>query len=83
MLLLAAHMLSSGVKQGDTLARPQGLVSEAMRPFQAASARMGHSADDLLHHYVLLANVTRENERLKQEVEQLNERQARMVELDT
>ena len=82
LLLLAAHMLSSGVKQGDTPGASAGTVSEAMRPFQAASARMGHSAGDLLHHYVLLANVTQENERLKQEVEQLNEQQARMVELD-
>jgi rod shape-determining protein MreC len=82
LLLLAAHMLSSGVKQGNVLARPQGIVSETMRPFQAASARMVHSAGDLLHHYVVLANVTRENERLKEEVRQLNQHQTRMVELE-
>jgi rod shape-determining protein MreC len=82
LLLLAAHMISSGVKQGDALARPQGVVSEAMRPFQAASARMVHSAGDLFRHYVMLANVTQENELLKQQVEQLNQHQARMVELE-
>jgi len=82
LLLLAAHMISSGVKQGDALARPQGVVSEAMRPFQAASARMVHSAGDLFRHYVMLANVTQENERLKQQVEQLNQHEARMVELE-
>jgi rod shape-determining protein MreC len=81
LLLLAAHMLSSGVKQGDTLARPQGLVSEAMRPFQAASARMAGSAGDIFHHYLMLVNVTRENDRLKQEVAQLRASQTRMVEL--
>jgi rod shape-determining protein MreC len=82
MLLLAAHMLSSGVKQGDTLARPQGLVSEALRPFQAASSRMGHSATDLVRHYVWLVNVTRENERLTKQVAQLSEQQTRMVEVE-
>jgi rod shape-determining protein MreC len=82
LLLLAAHMLSSGVKQGDTLARPQGVVSEALRPFQAASSRMARSAGDIFHQYFMLANVAHENERLKEEVEQLNQRQARMVELE-
>jgi rod shape-determining protein MreC len=82
LLLLAAHMLSSGVKQGDALARPQGLVTEALRPFQAASSRMGRSAGDLFHHYFILADVARENERLKAQVAQLNQRQARMVELE-
>ncbi len=83
LLLLAAHMLSSGVKQGDTLARPQGLVSEALRPFQAASSRMVHGAGGIFGHYLMLVNVTRENERLTEEVAQLNERQARMAELET
>jgi len=80
-LLLAAHMLSSGVKQGDALARPQGLVSEALRPFQAASARMARSTGDLFHHYFMLADTARENERLKAQIAQLNMRQALMVEL--
>jgi|SRR5579875_489751 rod shape-determining protein MreC len=81
-LLLAAHMLSSGVKQGDTLARPQGLVAEALRPFQVASARMAQSAGDIFHHYFMLVHVGRENQRLKEEIAQLNQRQARMVELE-
>ncbi len=82
LLLLAAHMLSSGVRQGDTLARPQGLVSEALRPFQVASSRMVLSAGDIFHHYFMLANVSRENEHLQEQIEQLNQRQARMVELE-
>jgi rod shape-determining protein MreC len=81
-LLLAAHMLSSGVKQGDTLARPQGLVSEALRPFQAASSRMAQSAGDIFHDYFMLVHVARENERLKEQIGQLNQRQTRMVELE-
>jgi rod shape-determining protein MreC len=82
LLLLAAHMLSSGVKQGDTLARPQGLVAEALRPFQAATSRMGHSTTDVFRHYLWLVNVTRENRRLQERVDQLEERQTRMVELE-
>ncbi len=82
LLLLAAHMLSSGVRQGNTLARPQGLVAEALRPFQAASARMAHSAGDLFHHYFRLAHIAQDNERLREELAQLNQRQARMVELE-
>lgn len=82
LLLLAAHMLSSGVKQGDTLARPQGVVADALRPFQAASSRMAQSAGDIFHYYFMLANTARENERLKEEVGQLDQRQARMVELE-
>ena len=83
LLLLAAHMLSSGVKQGNRLAWPQGLVSEALRPFQAASSRMVRSAGDIFGHYLMLVNVTRENERLTEAVAQLNARQARMAELET
>jgi rod shape-determining protein MreC len=82
LLLLAAHMLSSGVKQGDTLARPEGLVSEVMRPFQAASARMVESAGDLFRHYFELAHVAQDNARLKEEIAELNQRQASMVELE-
>jgi rod shape-determining protein MreC len=82
LLLLAAHMLSSGVKQGDTLARPEGLVSEVMRPFQAASARMVESAGDIFRHYFELAHVAQENERLKEEIALLNQRQASMVEFE-
>ena len=82
LLLLAAHMLSSGVKQGDALARPQGIVSEAMRPFQVASSRMGHSAGDIFHQYFMLGSVARENQHLQEEVAQLNQRQSRMVELE-
>jgi rod shape-determining protein MreC len=82
LLLLAAHMLSSGVKQGDALARPQGIVSEVLRPFQVASSRMGHSAGDIFHYYFMLGAVARENEHLKEEVAQLNQRQASMVELE-
>ena len=82
LLLLAAHMLSSGVKQGDALARPQGIVSEVMRPFQVASSRMGHSAGDIFHQYFMLGSVARENRHLREEVAQLNQRQSRMVELE-
>src|SRR5580704_15546450 len=82
LLLLAAHMLSSGVKQGDALARPEGIVSEAMRPFQVASSRMGHSAGDIFHQYFMLGSVARENQHLQDEVAQLNQRQSRMVELE-
>jgi rod shape-determining protein MreC len=82
LLLLAAHMLSSGVKQGNVLARPEGLVSEALRPFQASSARMLRSAGDIFHQYFFLTNLTRENRHLQAEVDGLNEREARMVELE-
>jgi rod shape-determining protein MreC len=82
LLLLAAHMLSSGVKQGDTLARPQGIVADVLRPFQVASSRMGHSAGDIFHQYFMLGSVARENHRLKDQIDQLNQRQSRMVELE-
>jgi rod shape-determining protein MreC len=82
LLLLAAHMLSSGVKQGDALARPQGLVSEVLRPFQAASSRMESSAADLFHDYFELTRAARENAHLKEQIAQLNQRQATMVELE-
>lgn len=82
LLLLAAHMLSSGVRQGDVLARPQGIVSEVLRPFQVASSRMAQSASDIFHQYFMLGSVARENRHLKEEVAQLNQRQASMVELE-
>jgi rod shape-determining protein MreC len=82
LLLLAAHMLSSGVKQGDTLARPEGVISEVLRPFQAASARMVYSAGDLFHHFFELTHAARENDQLKDEIARLNQRQATMVELE-
>lgn len=82
LLLLAAHMISSGVRQGDALARPQGIVAEVLRPLQVASSRMEHSAADLFHDYFELANAARENVRLKEQIAQLNQRQASMVELE-
>ena len=82
LLLLAAHLLSAGVRQGDALARPQAVVAEVLRPLQAASSRMSGSAADIIHHYVMLANATQENERLKSEVSKLREGQSRMVELE-
>ncbi len=82
LLLVAAHMISSGVKQSDALGRPEGVVAEIMRPFQAASSRMASSAADLFHDYFVLTKAARENVHLKEQIAQLNQRQATMVELE-
>jgi rod shape-determining protein MreC len=82
LLLLAAHMISSGVRQSDALGRPEGIVAAVLRPFQAASSRMESSAADLFHDYFVLTKVARENVHLKQEIAQLNQRQTTIVELE-
>ncbi len=82
LLLLAAHMLSSGVRQGNRLAWPQGLVTEIMRPFQLASSRMARSARALSHGYFNLVNVQRENDELKQQLGRLRQSQTKMAEIE-
>ena len=81
LLLLAAHLVSSGVRQGQFLARPQAVVLQAMRPFAETFNRATWSARDLIDHYLWLISVARDNERLRQQVAAMPALQAQLAEL--
>ncbi|HLH75178.1 MAG TPA: rod shape-determining protein MreC [Candidatus Binataceae bacterium] len=81
LLLLAAHLVSSEVRQGDFLARPQAAALQAMRPIADTFSRATWSARDLLNHYLWLTSVARDNERLRQAVASMPALQTRLAEL--
>jgi|SRR5579875_210053 len=81
LLLLAAHFISSGLRQGRLLARPQAYVIEALRPFASAFSRASWSAHDLVHQYLWLSGVARDNQRLHQQLAALPALEAQLHEL--
>jgi rod shape-determining protein MreC len=81
LLLLAAHILSSGVRQGDFLARPQAVILQAMRPIADTFNRATWSARDLLDHYLWLTSVARDNERLRAALSSMPALQTQLAEL--
>lgn len=81
LLLISAHLLSTGVKPGSTAAQPQGVVLEALRPFQVASARMADSASEIADHYLNIVGAAQENRRLRARLEQLTVEETQLHEL--
>jgi len=83
MLLLAAHLLTTGVRPRDPAARPGELLMGVLSPVQGASAHLVEAAHDFWHDYLALVQVQRENQQLRTELSRFQNERARLTELKT
>jgi rod shape-determining protein MreC len=83
LLLIAAHLITTGVRPGDMASRPQGFVLGLLSPVQTACARMIESTHDFWRDYLDLVGVRRENTRLHAELARLETQRARLAEMET
>jgi rod shape-determining protein MreC len=82
LLILALHLLSSGVRPDSRASKPALVLVEILRPFQALMADISGGSGGFVHDYFALVGVRRENVELKQQLAQYASQQARMEELE-
>jgi rod shape-determining protein MreC len=82
LLLISAHFLWSGVRPDQRVAKPRGLVMEALAPVQGATERLAEGASGIVHDYVDLVGAEEENTRLRAELARARTQQARLSELE-
>jgi rod shape-determining protein MreC len=82
LLLISAHFLWSGVAPDQRVAKPRGLVMEAVAPMQSAAARLADGGAGVIHDYLDLVGVQRENARLRAELAREETQRARLAELE-
>jgi rod shape-determining protein MreC len=83
LLILALHLLSTGVGPEARAGKPSVVLMEAMSPLLVVESQMADDATDFLHNYFDLVGVREENMRLEQRLTQLEAQQRRMTELET
>ena len=83
LLVISLHLLSGGLSRGGYAAAPALAILEALRPVQAATARLGDGASSIVHNYLDLVQVHQENTALRAEIAALKGQQARIAELQT
>jgi rod shape-determining protein MreC len=82
MLLLALHLISSGVSPDGRTGRPALVMMEVLRPFQAFESDLINNFRGFFSDYIDLAGVREENERLKSTLAQLQSEHTRLIELE-
>jgi len=83
LLLLSAHMLTTGVRPRDAVARPGEVLLGLLSPVQSSSSHLVEGAHDFWHDYLALVQVQRENQRLRAELAKFQNERARLTELET
>ena len=82
LLLLSAHLLSVGVREGSVAAKPESLAMETVRPLLLLNTRLADGASGIYHDYLDLIGLGRENRRLKARIARLQADQTRLAELE-
>jgi rod shape-determining protein MreC len=82
-MILALHLISTGVKPGSIVLRPAVVTLTALSPVQEALNGIAENSTGFVRNYFDLVNVRRDNERLKSELALMKTNQSRLVELET
>jgi rod shape-determining protein MreC len=82
LLLLSAHMLTTGVRPRDQAARPNEVLMGVLSPVQSSSSHLVEAAHDFWHDYIALVQVQRENQELRAELAKFQNERARLTELE-
>lgn len=83
LLILALHLLTSGVRPGARASKPAVALMELLQPFQALSAGVTAGSSGVVHDYFFLVGVRRENAELRRQLAQFDSQQARIAELES
>jgi rod shape-determining protein MreC len=83
LLILAMHLLSSGVQPGARASKPALVLIEILRPFQTLVAGVTGGSSGFIHDYFALVGVRRENAELRRQLAQFYAQQAQMQELES
>ncbi|MGH7987181.1 MAG: rod shape-determining protein MreC [Candidatus Binataceae bacterium] len=83
LLLLALHLLSTGVLPSSRAGKPSLILMDALRPVQMFESEIAGDSSSFLHSYFDLVNVRQENLRLKQQAATLQAQTMRLDELET
>jgi rod shape-determining protein MreC len=83
LLILALHLLSSGVRPGARASKPALVLIEVLRPFQTFVAGITGGSSGFVHDYFALVGVRRENAELRRRLAEFDSQQARMQELES
>ena len=82
LLLLAMHLLSTGVAPGARAEKPSLALMWMLKPVQAAEASVADGTTGFFHDYFDLVNVRQENLQLREEVAKLEGQRTRLAELE-
>jgi rod shape-determining protein MreC len=82
MLLLALHLISSGVSPNGRTGRPALILMEVLRPFQAFESDLTENFRGFFSDYIDLVGVREENDRLKRTLTQVQSQRTQLVELE-
>jgi rod shape-determining protein MreC len=82
LIILCLHFISAGVHPGDFASRPESILMEMIRPFDAATSGLTDGASSIVHNYIDLVNVQAENKQLKDKLAKLESDRARLEELE-
>jgi rod shape-determining protein MreC len=82
LLILALHMVSSGVKPDARATKPAMVLVELLHPFQAFEAGITSEVGGFVHDYFDLVGARRENVELHRQLAALASQRARMAELE-
>jgi len=82
LLLLGAHMLSIGVRDGSLASKPEALATELVRPLLELDTHLADGASGIYHDYLDLVGISRENRRLKAKLERMKGEETRIAELE-
>lgn len=83
LLLVSAHLLTTGVAPDAKAAKPARFLMTVLSPVQMASTRLAEGIGDIVHDYLDLVGAQHENRRLRAQLSQLKAEQSRLVELET
>jgi len=83
LLILALHLLSSGVRPGARASKPALALIELLRPFQTFVAGVTGESSGFVHDYFELVGVRRENADLRRQLAEFESQRARMQELES
>jgi rod shape-determining protein MreC len=83
LLLLALHLLSTGVRPEARANKPSLVLMQALKPMLGVESQLADESSDFLHNYFDLVGVRQENLRLREELAQLEGQQRHMAELQT
>lgn len=83
LLILALHLLTSGLRPDARATRPATALLQVLRPFQVFEAGFGDETNGFIHDYLELVGTRKENDRLKAQLAALESQQTRLIELES